>query len=125
MRRIKSKDTKPEKTVRSIAHSLGLRFRLHDKSLPGSPDLVFKRYKRIIFVHGCFWHNHDSQICKRNHISKTNKKYWSEKIEKNQERDKKILEILLSMGWFVLVIWECETSDCEKIKAKLQSFFDQ
>ena len=105
MTAIKSRHTKPEMIVRSIVHRFGFRFRLHDKKLAGKPDIVLPRHKKIILVHGCFWHLHD---CKRGNVTpKTNTDYWQNKRFNNVERDKKNLKILENQGWKVLVIWEC------------------
>ena len=106
MRAVKSEDTAPEMMVRRYVHSLGYRFRLHRKDLPGKPDLIFPRLNSAIFVHGCFWHGHD---CPRGaRLPKENAEYWHRKIGRNAERDKKTLRLLRSLGWNVLVIWECE-----------------
>jgi len=109
MRRIRSKDMRPELAVRSLAHKLGYRFRLHRKDLPGKPDLVFVSQRKVIFVHGCFWHSH--QGCKSAHIPKSNLSYWKPKLERNQARDAMSLEKLSRDGWKCLIIWECETKD--------------
>lgn len=99
-------DTKPELLVRSVLHGLGYRFRLHQKDLPGKPDLVFSHRKKIIFIHGCFWHGHD---CKRgSRQPKTNFEYWKEKISRNKVRDSVSINSLKEFGWNVLVVWECE-----------------
>lgn len=106
MSRVRSVDTNPEKIVRSWLHLNGWRFRLHDKTLPGSPDIVMKKYGTVIFIHGCFWHSH--QGCRRAAIPKTNREFWEKKLKGNVERDKKAREQLSQMGWKVIVIWECE-----------------
>lgn len=106
MSSIKGSNTKPEIIVRQYLFSQGFRFRLHDKSLPGKPDLILKKYKCLIFVNGCFWHGHS--ICKIYVMPKTNKKFWYSKIENNIKRDKRNRKELKKMGWKVLVIWECE-----------------
>ena len=106
MSRIQSRDTKPEKAVRSILHGLGYRFRLHRKNLPGNPDIVLPRYNSVIFVHGCFWHRHKD--CKNASVPKTKKTFWGKKFKANIERDMKVKKELKSDGWRVLVIWECE-----------------
>lgn len=114
MRKVKSKDTGPEKKVRSLLHSLGFRFRLHRKDLPGKPDIVLPKYKTVIFVHGCFWHGHD---CKRgDRIPKENKSYWIRKLKDNVNRDKRNIEELSGAGWSVVVVWECMTSDQNFLK---------
>lgn len=112
MAAIKSKDTKPEMTVRKLLFSMGYRFRLHRKDLPGKPDIVLPKYKTVIFVNGCFWHQHKN--CKRSNIPKTNKDYWVPKIQKNVERDNNNKKLLRKLGWKVIVIWECEVNK-EKI----------
>ena len=114
MSRIKSKDTKPELLIRSYLHSKGLRYKLHDKKLPGKPDLVFPRYRTVLFVHGCFWHMHEN--CKFASIPKTKTEWWIAKLSKNVERDEKNVKELTERGWNVLIHWECEKSseDLEK-----------
>jgi DNA mismatch endonuclease (patch repair protein) len=111
MRSVKSADTKPEMAVRSLVHRLGYRFRLHRKSLPGTPDLVFPRLKKAIFVHGCFWHGHS---CTRgNRIPKNNRDYWVRKIERNRERDLLNRALLDAQGWGVYIAWECRIKGSE------------
>jgi len=112
MSRIKGKDTKPEKIVRSYLHRKGYRFRLHRKDLPGRPDIVLPRYKTVIFVNGCFWHRHKD--CKYAYNPKSRKQFWKKKFAENVARDKKNTELLREKGWKVIVIWECEVDD-EKI----------
>ena len=106
MSRIRAKDTKPEILVRKFLHSKGLRFRLHDKKLPGKPDLVFPSRKKVVFVHGCFWHGH--QGCKYFVVPKTKQEWWLNKFDKNRQRDESSIDQLKSAGWDVTVIWECE-----------------
>jgi DNA mismatch endonuclease (patch repair protein) len=120
MSRIQSRDTKPEKTVRSILHGLGYRFRLHRKDLPGKPDIVLARYNSVIFVHGCFWHRHKN--CKNASIPKTKKTFWEEKFKANIERDIKVKNELKSNGWRVLVVWECELTDIDSVEKELGKF---
>ena len=119
MSRIKGKDTTPEKTVRSMLHRMGFRFRLHKRDLPGSPDIAMPRHNTVIFVHGCFWHCHPG--CKDSGIPKTNTIFWQNKLGKNVERDKKNIENLKYLGWNVVVIWECETKDAEGLYKKLKT----
>jgi len=108
MRAVKSRDTTPELIVRRLAHRMGYRFRLCRKDLPGCPDIVFPRLRKVIFVHGCFWHNHD---CARGaRVPKGNRAYWIKKIAGNQARDRRNVERLATEGWRVLVLWECVTS---------------
>ncbi|TGT91913.1 DNA mismatch endonuclease Vsr [Mesorhizobium sp. M8A.F.Ca.ET.161.01.1.1] len=107
MRAIKSRDTNPEMVVRRLAYSLGYRFRLHSKSLPGKPDLVFPGRRKIIFVNGCFWHGHD---CRRGfRAPKDNAGYWATKIIANRDRDIRTEAALRTAGWSVMTLWECET----------------
>jgi DNA mismatch endonuclease (patch repair protein) len=120
MRAVKSQDTVPEMQVRSYVHRLGFRFRLHSKSLPGKPDLVFPRLACVIFVHGCFWHGHG---CPRGaRIPKTNTNYWRTKIARNISRDEANLRRLKSLGWRVLVIWECEIKNSDRTEKRLLKF---
>ncbi len=121
MRAIKSKNTAPEKRVRSIAHRLGLRFRLHRRDLPGSPDLIFPRRGIALFVHGCFWHRHEN--CQVATTPKTNTEYWSKKFRDNIKRDRENRKKLEENGWRVLVIWECETRKWESVEAFLRRNF--
>jgi DNA mismatch endonuclease (patch repair protein) len=119
MGRINSKNTRPELAVRKILHRLGYRFRLHRKDLPGRPDIVLPRHKKIVLVHGCFWHGH---TCKLASKPKSNSSYWSEKISKNKSRDASNLEALIEGGWTVLELWECEIRKMEGLEARLLEF---
>lgn len=120
MRAVKSRDTQPEILVRRLVHGMGNRYRLHRADLPGKPDLTFPRLKKIIFVHGCFWHGHD---CKRGaRAPKENADYWATKISRNKERDVKAQEALRAMGWDVLILWECQLKDHEALNDKLAHF---
>lgn len=114
MSRIRGKDTGPELTLRKVLHRLGLRYRLHSGGLPGKPDLVFPRYKTVIFVHGCFWHRHPG--CNIATMPKSNTSFWQEKFEKNLARDERVSAALADMGWRVLVVWECELASAAKAK---------
>ena len=120
MSKIKGKDTKPEKVVRSLLHQMGYRFRLHRKDLPGNPDIVLPKHKKVIFVHGCFWHGHDG--CPRAKRPSTNKKFWNEKLTKNIVRDKKNQEKLNQEGWTSLVIWQCQIKESRELKQILADF---
>lgn len=123
MRRVHSTDTTPEIIVRKLTHSLGFRYRLHRKDLPGKPDLVFSSKKKIIFVHGCFWHGHK---CKRgDRVPKKNRRYWITKIKANVDRDKRHSDELDSMGWSVLNIWECEIKDQDAMKQRIIEFLNE
>lgn len=114
---IHSSDTKPEVIVRKLLHSLGYRFRLHKKDLPGKPDIVLKKHRTIIFIHGCFWHQHKG--CKRSNIPKSNKSYWQLKLENNVKRDKQHKQSLKKLGWKTITIWECETKNIKKLIKKI------
>ena len=120
MRRIRAKNTTPELVVRRLAHSLGYRYRLHCKNLPGKPDLVFASRKKIIFVHGCFWHLHDG--CRRATVPKSRKEYWVPKLQRNKQNDQIALTKLALEGWHCLVIWECELSDLNLLSDRLTAF---
>jgi DNA mismatch endonuclease (patch repair protein) len=106
MSRIRGKDTKPELLVRKYLFGKGFRYRLHDKKLPGKPDIVLKKYKTVIFIHGCFWHGHEG--CKYFKIPDTNTEWWAKKIQTNQQHDIKASRELGELGWKVLIIWECQ-----------------
>ena len=122
MRAIRSKNTVPELVVRRLAHRLGYRFRLHYPHLPGKPDLVFATRRKIIFVHGCFWHGHESPNCSSGLKPKSNRGYWLPKLARNSERDAEHEAALAADGWDVLVIWECETKDDKVLAARLRQF---
>lgn len=117
MSRIRSKDTSPEKVVRSFLHHAGYRFRLHVKILPGSPDIVLPKYRTAIFVHGCFWHRH--KRCKYAYTPKSRIEFWQAKFRENVERDKLKKKKLEDFGWQVMTIWECETKDADKLVSSL------
>jgi len=117
MSRIRGRDTKPEMRVRKLLHSMGFRYRLHAKDLPGKPDLVFPRVKAVLFVHGCFWHMHRCKYGKP--APATNKTFWAEKRRSNADRDKRNRRLLRSDGWQVFEIWECHTRRHETMEAKL------
>ena len=112
MSRIRGKDTGPELALRRVLHRLGLRYRLHGAGLPGKPDLVFRRYKTVVFVHGCFWHRHPK--CNIATTPKSNTLFWVEKFERNVARDKRVSAVLVTMGWKVVVVWECEVASAAK-----------
>tara|TARA_B100001175_G_C19311286_1_gene543140 strand:+ start:163 stop:582 length:420 start_codon:yes stop_codon:yes gene_type:complete len=123
MAAIKSKNTNPEIKVRKLLHSLGYRFRLHKKELPGSPDIVLKKYKTVVFVHGCFWHRHKE--CKYASNPKTREEFWNKKFLSNIERDIKVRERIKAAGWKSIVVWECELKDIQKLKKRLIPLFDK
>lgn len=114
MSRIRSKDSKPEMIVRRFLHRSGLRFRLHVKDLPGKPDVVMKKYRAVVFVHGCFWHGHEG--CRYAAVPKTRTEWWLKKIDKTKEKDKANADALTRMGWRVFEIWECELRGNETLK---------
>src|SRR6266478_3319977 len=121
MAAVKSKDTTPEMIVRRLVHAMGYRYRLHVASLPGNPDLVFPRLRKIIFVSGCFWHMH---TCGRCRIPSSRRGYWVEKLERNADRDERVQRALRRQGWRVLVIWECQTDSANRsrLREKLTRF---
>lgn len=122
MRAVKSSDTKPELIVRRLIHRLGYRYRLHRADLPGKPDLVFASRRKVIFVHGCFWHGHD---CARGaRTPKTNADYWGLKIARNRARDERARAALEQAGWAVLIVWECELKDNEALAEILIRFLN-
>ena len=118
MSRVKGKDTKPEMVVRRFLHAEGFRYRLHVKDLPGKPDLVFPKYKTVVFIHGCFWHGHEG--CKYFVVPKTNTQWWQDKIEGTKQRDDKNYQKLREAGWNVIVLFECELKK-EQIDQRLSS----
>lgn len=120
MAAIRGRDTKPELIVRRISHRLGFRFRLHDPNLPGRPDLVFPRLRRIIEVHGCFWHVHSCRFGKVQPA--TNSRFWSEKREATKSRDRAVRKKLRAQGWGVMTVWECQTRDAERLAARIRRF---
>ena len=120
MSRIKGKDTRPELTVRSLLHGMGHRFRIHRTDLPGNPDIVLPKHKKVIFVHGCFWHGHIG--CPRSKRPSTNTEFWQKKLDKNIRRDAKNIAGLEASGWTVLVIWQCEVKNMPELKHKLENF---
>jgi DNA mismatch endonuclease (patch repair protein) len=119
---IKGKNTKPELVVRKLVHGMGFRYRLHHKDLQGSPDLVFPRLKKVIFVHGCFWHRHPG--CRFAYTPKSNAQFWLDKLECNTRRDAQALTALDSLGWQVLIVWECEVSDVSALTLKVRMFLN-
>lgn len=121
MARIRSHGSKAEWIVRRTAHKLGLRYRLHSRKLPGTPDLVFAGRRKVIFVHGCFWHRHEG--CKNARLPKSRLDFWLPKLDSNRERDDRTLRQLSELGWDALVIWECETRSEGRVATLLRSFF--
>lgn len=117
---IRSRDTKPELAVRSLVHGMGYRYRLHGKDLPGKPDLVFKARRKVIFVHGCFWHLHRG--CPNCRPPKSRRDYWKPKLERNAERDKEVRVRLRRLGWRSLVVWECELTNHVSLSRKINDY---
>lgn len=124
MAAIKGRDTAPEMVVRRMLHRLGYRYRLHRRGLPGRPDIVFSSRRAVIFVHGCFWHQHDAAEC-RARPPKSNLEYWLPKLQRNVERDAKNLKALAEGSWRTLVVWECEARDEAALERKLVGFLDR
>lgn len=123
MRSIKGKNTKPEMIVRRLLHASGYRYRVHCREIPGTPDIAFTKRRKVIFIHGCFWHRHAG--CARASTPKTNASFWENKFLKNIERDKRVQNELKHGGWSFLIIWECEIRNLNCLKKKLQSFLGQ
>lgn len=121
MQQVKSKDTQPEKTVRSLLHRLGYRFRLHRKDLPGTPDIVFPSRRLVLFVHGCFWHGHG---CRIGQLPKSRIDYWQPKIEANRTRDLRNETALAAAGWRVAIVWQCELADLGSLETRLKGLLD-
>jgi DNA mismatch endonuclease, patch repair protein len=123
MRRIRGKDTSPEIAVRKLVHCMGFRYRLHVAALPGKPDLVFARLRRIIEVRGCFWHQHRG--CIDSHIPKTRATYWRPKLKRNQERDRNNEKLLRAAGWDVITVWECEIQNLVTLEQRITAFLNR
>jgi len=121
---IRGVDTGPELIVRRLVHSMGFRYRLHVKSLPGKPDLAFSKLRKVIFVHGCFWHRHRKPSCKLARLPKSRLAFWETKLEGNRRRDQAIKRSLRSSGWSVCEIWECELQNVETLQEKLRYFLE-
>ncbi|NDV14276.1 very short patch repair endonuclease [Crenobacter caeni] len=120
MRKVCQKDTSAELAVRKLLFALGYRYRLHDRRLPGTPDVVFPGRKKIIFVHGCFWHGHEN--CPKARLPKSNIEYWSTKVAKNILRDTQVQEELRQQGWGVLIVWQCQIKAQEELQGRLIAF---
>lgn len=120
---VRSKDTKPEMLVRRLTHGMGYRYRLHRRDLPGCPDLVFPGRRKVIFVHGCFWHRHGKR-CPLTRWPKSKMDFWRPKLEANRARDKRNQRALRALGWDWLVVWECDLGDRESLRMKIKEFLD-
>jgi DNA mismatch endonuclease (patch repair protein) len=119
MQSVRQKDTGPEMTIRRELHRRGYRFRVHKKGLPGRPDIVFPARKKVIFVHGCFWHGHD---CSKGRLPKIRNEYWKPKIDSNKARDERTINELKSIGWESLVVWQCEIKSFEQVLGNIVTF---
>ena len=117
MSKIKGKNTRPEKLVRSTLHAMGYRFRLHRATLPGRPDIVLPKYRTVVFVHGCFWHRHPG--CKFAYSPKSRVGFWKKKFEENVLRDRTVTRLLRRSGWSVITIWECEVANLSRVARRL------
>ena len=122
MSRIRNRNTAPEKAVRSVIHQMGFRFSLHKGSLPGKPDIVLTRHKKVVFVHGCFWHQHDG--CPSAKKPQSNQDFWNAKLDDNVQRDKYTQRLLDQLGWKCLVVWECDLANYGSLVGKLEKFLD-
>lgn len=122
MSRVSSRDTTPELVVRRALHRAGLRFRLHDRRLPGTPDIVLSRWRTVVFVHGCFWHRHPG--CRKATMPKTRTEFWQSKFDRNVERDGQALISLRALNWRAEVVWECETKNVASLDRRLRAIFD-
>ena len=122
MSRVRDRDSKAEMIVRRLVYSLGYRYRLHITTLPGKPDIVLSRRRKIIFLHGCFWHRHKD--CALARLPKSRLDFWIPKLERNRERDIEVMRVLKDQGWSVLVVWECEVSNKARLTEKLTNFLE-
>ncbi len=122
MQRIRKTDTKPEILVRRIVHAMGYRYRLHQSNLPGTPDIVLTRHRKVILVHGCFWHRHDCADGRK--LPRSKPEYWGPKLEHNRRRDEASVARLRELGWGVLVVWECEISNSRRLSKRLGKFLE-
>lgn len=125
MRRVRNRDTGPEWVVRRLTHAMGYRYRLHSSALPGCPDLVFPKRRKVILVHGCFWHRHEAPTCKLARLPKSRLDFWEPKLEANRRRDMENERRLTEMGWKTLVVWECEARDKITLREKIKQFLDE
>jgi DNA mismatch endonuclease (patch repair protein) len=123
MGRVRSKNSRPELAVRNVVFALGYRYRLHARALPGCPDLVFRPRRKVIFVHGCFWHRHHN--CALARMPKSRVDFWTKKLEGNRNRDRRNKRALAREGWKVLTIWECQLRDAARVEARIRRFLDE
>jgi DNA mismatch endonuclease (patch repair protein) len=125
MARVRGRDSKPEMLVRRLVHGMGFRYRLHDRRLPGAPDLAFRGRRKAIFVHGCFWHRHPDPECKLARMPKSRLDFWGPKLEGNRERDLRQQAELKALGWDFLVVWECELRNRVELAERLRRFITE
>lgn len=123
MARVRSKNSRPETFVRKLVFSLGYRYRLHARALPGCPDLVFRRQRKVIFVHGCFWHRHAN--CALARMPKSRLDFWTAKLEGNRKRDQRSKRALSRSSWKVLTVWECQLKDAPRLQSRIRRFLDE
>ena len=121
---VRGKDTKPEMRVRKLVHGIGYRYRLHARDLPGCPDLAFRPRRKVIFVHGCFWHRHDDPACKLARLPCSRLDFWQTKLEGNRARDARVVKEIEDMGWAALTVWECQLKDTASLEARIRGFLD-
>lgn len=124
MSKVRSTNTQLEWAVRRLVYGMGYRYRLHRKDLPGKPDLVFVGRRKVIFVHGCFWHRHDDPACRLARLPKSRLDFWMPKLSANKERDAKVVTRLSELGWGVLTVWECQVRDLEALKRTITEFLE-
>lgn len=122
MRRVRSRDTTPELSVRRLVHAMGYRYRLHVATLPGRPDLAFPRLRKVLFVHGCFWHGH--RRCGKQTTPSSRREYWLPKLDRNKQRDRRNRRLLRKAGWGVLVVWECQLKNPEAVARRIRRFLE-
>lgn len=122
MSRVRARDSKPEMLVRRLVHAMGFRYRLHDRRLPGTPDLVFRSRRKVIFVHGCFWRRHPDPVCKLARMPRSRLDFWQPKLQGNRERDLRHQSELDALGWQVLIVWECQMRNMEQLQNILRAF---
>jgi DNA mismatch endonuclease, patch repair protein len=122
MSRVRAKNTGPEMRVRRLVHGMGYRYRLHARQLPGCPDLIFRRFKAVIFVHGCFWHRHDG--CKFARVPKSKQEFWLRKFEENRARDQRTMSELRRLGWRIFIVWECSLGDLSRVGEQIKMFLE-
>ena len=125
MARVRGRDSKPEMLVRRMVHGIGFRYRLHDRRLPGSPDLVFSARRKVIFVHGCFWHRHPDAQCRLARMPKSRLDFWEPKLQGNRDRDVRHQSELVALEWQYLVVWECQMRHREQLENRLRAFLTE